>query len=182
MGRKRHKWLPEFSDLIVGMARKGNTYQEMARGLNVSESILKIWRKEIDGLQDAINCSRLSAVSNVEGSLYRQAMGYHYDEDRVVGGKVVSIRRYQHPVPLSTIFFLKNMEPHSWNKEHFSGISGSGGVFSGAQIIINTAHEFNQQILGSPGVKVNKLNNVGELEASSSSVGTSSDSDGDVIV
>lgn len=104
---------------IAELAKKGLTDNEIAKSLHVSRSTFSRWKTKYPEVDEALRVNRVIPNANVEASLYKSAIGYHYEEEKwsKIDGEMVLVEknvRYQHPMPAAYIFWLKNRMPEKW--------------------------------------------------------------------
>lgn len=79
--RKRW-WLAEDGiQLVTSWRRNGITTVEIASRIGITPATLDRWRQESDELDRAMNLTDDLVDGLVEGSLFKRAMGYDYEEE-----------------------------------------------------------------------------------------------------
>lgn len=109
---------------IEGWARNGLTDEEIARKLGIAASTFYLYKKEKPPLSEALKKNKEAADLQVEGALYRRAMGYSYNEDTFsadvdedgtpVLKLVKRVTKEVQPDVTAQIFWLKNRVPERW--------------------------------------------------------------------
>lgn len=116
------------------MARSGLTEAEIAAELDINPSTLTRWKQRYSELVDALNVSRDFVDSLVEDSLLKRALGYEYEETKMVATQDGKTRRVEKttrgivPDVTAQIFWLKNRQPGRWRDKQEVEHSGDVGV------------------------------------------------------
>jgi hypothetical protein len=109
---------PEMVEQARKLAFLGATDREMAEFFEVSESTFNLWKHEHPELSESAKLGKEAADARVEQSLYRKAVGYSYDSEKVFqfGGQIVRAAVVEHVPPSDTamIFWLKNRRRDQW--------------------------------------------------------------------
>lgn len=113
------KQYPEYSEMVLRLARLGLVEKEMAAFFEVTIGTLREWgRLNRFGFGSAMRQGRALSDANVVQSLYRRATGYEHPEldIRVVDGDIVEteLTKYYPPDTIACIFWLKNRRPDLW--------------------------------------------------------------------
>lgn len=108
--------------LLEGWARSGLTDEQISKNMGVAYSTFRVWRDKYELISAAIKKGKEVVDFEVEGALYRRAMGYttkvieqKIDRD----GYVHDCEREIH-VPgdvTAMIFFLCNRRPDKWRRK-----------------------------------------------------------------
>jgi hypothetical protein len=123
-GGRPSKFKPEFVDQARKLAALGATDRDAADFFNVSEATLHRWKHTFPEFCDALKVGKDAADQRVEQSLYRRAIGYSHDAEKIAinaDGKVTKVPFVEHYPPDTTaaIFWLKNRKPDEWrDKAH----------------------------------------------------------------
>lgn len=115
-----------FKDEYVEQARKlaalGATDREAAEFFGVAESTLYLWKHTQPAFSEALRVGKETADERVEQSLYRKAIGYRHDAEKIAinaSGEVTKVPYVEVLAPDTTaaIFWLKNRKPAEWREK-----------------------------------------------------------------
>ena len=99
-------------------AQLGATDREVAEFFNVSEQTLNAWKHVHPEFLESLKLGKETADRRVEQSLYRRAVGYSYDAEKIFPyeGAAVRVPYVEHIPPDTTacIFWLKNRQRDLW--------------------------------------------------------------------
>jgi len=106
----------------VEQARKltllGATDREVAEFFDVSERTLNTWKHKYPEFLQSLKLGKEASDNRVEKSLYRRAIGYSYDAEKIFTykGEPVRVPYVEHVPPDTTacIFWLKNRRRQDW--------------------------------------------------------------------
>ena len=94
----------------------GATEIQLADFFDVNESTIWRWKQTYPDFCNAIKVGKEIADQNVERSLYRKAMGYEFESEKIFcqDGAIVraSTREFVPPSDTAMIFWLKNRKPN----------------------------------------------------------------------
>jgi transposase-like protein len=109
---------PEMVEQGRKLAHLGATDREIAEFFDVSESTLYLWKHQHPEFSEAIKLGKDAPDARVVQSLYRKAVGYSYDSEKVFQyeGEVIRAPVVEHVPPSDTaaIFWLKNRRRDEW--------------------------------------------------------------------
>lgn len=112
------KFKPEFVEQARKLAELGATDREVADFFDVDERTLNRWKHQHEEFCQSLKVGKVAADERVEQSLYRKAVGYTFDSEKVFQhqGEVVRAKTVEHVPPDTTaaIFWLKNRKPDEW--------------------------------------------------------------------
>lgn len=112
--------------LVEAWCRDGLTFEQVAEKLGVAQSTLHTYRDKYPEFSESLKRGREVADVEVENALFREATGYHYDEDMVTNqGEVVSVSKFARPSTTAQIFWLKNRRPDKWRDKRDVEHSGT---------------------------------------------------------
>ena len=113
---KYTEWLTDEGLLLIqGWARDGLTDEQIAKNMGVSYSTFRDWRKKFSALSAALKESKEVVARPVENALFKNAVGFMYEEETVTNaGEVVTVKKYSKPNITAQIFWLKNRKLKEW--------------------------------------------------------------------
>lgn len=110
--------------LIEGWCREGLIEKDIAKKLGVAYSTFRKYKNEYSALSAALKKGKEIADYEVENSLFKRAVGYEYEEKKVINyinedGTEREFKRevQKKQVPpdvTAQIFWLKNRKPDKW--------------------------------------------------------------------
>lgn len=112
------KYRPELDEQAEKLCRLGATDKEIAAFFGVRESTLNNWKLKHPSFVESLKRGKDEVDALVEQSLFRRAMGYSHQSEKVFQyqGGIVRAKTVEHYAPDTTacIFWLKNRQPDSW--------------------------------------------------------------------
>ena len=137
MKGKRQKWKewaenPDNLTVLAAWARAGKTDEQIAKLTGISRSTLSEWKKNHEGIREALSTGKEFANRMVENSLYKKALGFSvpvkkafkvrqviYDEngkkkEEKEELKTIEETHYVEPDTRAIMFFLTNRMPEFW--------------------------------------------------------------------
>jgi hypothetical protein len=112
------KFKPKYVEQARKLTQLGATDREVAEFFNVSEQTLNTWKHVHPEFLESLKLGKETADRRVEQSLYRRAVGYSYDAEKIFQyeGKAVRVPYVKHDPPDTTacIFWLKNRQRDLW--------------------------------------------------------------------
>ncbi|HGM5043068.1 TPA: terminase [Stenotrophomonas maltophilia] len=112
------KYKPELDEQAEKLCRLGATDKEIAAFFGVRESTLNNWKLKHPSFVESLKRGKDEVDGLVEQSLFRRAMGYSHQSEKVFQyqGAIVRAKTVEHYPPDTTacIFWLKNRQPDSW--------------------------------------------------------------------
>lgn len=144
MATKRHKgagrgrptkYDPKLHPVLAKwMARSGLTDEEIARELGIAVSTLNRWKQIYPEFSEALKANKALVDSQVEDSLLKRALGYEYEEVKLVmsddGKRTKRVEKtIKQVVPdvTAAIFWLKNRQPQRWRDKQNVELTGKDG-------------------------------------------------------
>lgn len=123
---------PEKVLIARAMAKCGATDEEIAEEIGISARTLHRWKIAHPEFMEALTVAKEMADERVVRSLYRKALGYAVEREKVFvhEGNVIKARYAEEIAPdtAAMIFWLKNREPDRWrDQRHFTGGTTAGG-------------------------------------------------------
>ena len=118
----------EFIEQAQKLAFLGATEIQLADFFDVNESTIWRWKQTYPDFCNAIKVGKEIADQNVERSLYRKAMGYEFESEKIFcqDGAIVraSTREFVPPSDTAMIFWLKNRKPNDWRDKTDVNLTG----------------------------------------------------------
>lgn len=121
--RRAKEWLEKENLLkIEAWARDGLTDQQIAHNMGVAYSTFRKWRDDYKAISAVLKRGKEVVDIEVENKLYKNAMGFHYEEVKTYIEEVNGVpkerkeifKRYAQPNTTAQIFWLKNRKPNEW--------------------------------------------------------------------
>ena len=111
------------------LAELGLTNEEIADFWGRSRRAFQYWLKKYPELLHTLKVGKEKADKNVEGSLYKKAMGYEYEEETYEkrGNELRLVKRVKKqmaPDTTAQIFWLKNRLRKAWRDDRSLLLSG----------------------------------------------------------
>lgn len=129
MAGRSSKFRDEYVEQARKLAELGATDREAAEFFKVAESTLYLWKHTHPEFSEALKLGKEKADARVEQSLYRKAVGYSFDSEKVFQyeGAVIRAPIVEHVAPSDTaaIFWLKNRQPEKWRDKQEVQHSGA---------------------------------------------------------
>lgn len=115
------KYKEEYDELVYKLALLGLTDKEIGSVLDVAESTINNWKHDHPAFLESLKKGKEVADSNVVESLYRRAIGYEHDEDKIFNDNgaplIVPTKKRYPPDPTSIIYWLNNRQPKRFRKD-----------------------------------------------------------------
>lgn len=96
----------------------GSTDKDIADFFEVSETTINNWKLKHPEFLESIKRGKISADANVASRLYKRAIGYEHDEDKIFNNNgeplIVPTIKHVQPDTTAAIFWLKNRQPKMW--------------------------------------------------------------------
>lgn len=123
---------PEYVEQARKLAQLGATDREAADFFEVAESTLYLWKHTHPEFSEALKVGKDAADARVEQSLYRRALGYTHDAQKIhvaSDGGITQVPYTEHYPPDTTaaIFWLKNRKRDEWRDIKAVEASGPNG-------------------------------------------------------
>ena len=115
---------PEIDEIAKKAMHLGASRHELAEILKVSERTIHRWTLQHESFCQAIKIGTELANDRVEASLYRKAVGFEFDSEKLFYNKELNdvhrakVREVVHPDAGAAIFWLKNRRPDQWKERH----------------------------------------------------------------
>lgn len=126
------KFKPEFVEQARKLAELGATDREVADFFEVEERTLNRWKNSHPEFCQSLKVGKDASDDRVEQSLYRRALGYSHDAEKIitVNGVVVREPYVEHYPPDTTaaIFWLKNRRKAEWRDKTEQDVNLTGNL------------------------------------------------------
>lgn len=129
----KHK--EEYNNQAYKLCLTGYTDKQLADFFDTSEQTINAWKTYDNGFLDALKAGKDSADADVSRSLYQRAIGYTFQEVKVLANPkdpqnpvIVEVAKHCPPDPTSMIFWLKNRQKVQWRDKHEVEHSGEIGI------------------------------------------------------
>jgi len=111
--------------IVLKLAERGLTEEEMANVLGVARSNFSEWKNKYPEFRDAIAEGKQNPIRDVEDALFKLCKGYTYREENNLGMKVEKVK---HPDVRAIQFYLKNVASDKWrDKQEVEHTGPDGG-------------------------------------------------------
>lgn len=108
----------EFNEQAYKLCLLGSTDADMADFFNVAESTINAWKLKHPDFSESIKRGKISADANVASRLYKRAIGYEHDDEKIFNNNgeplIVPTTKHVQPDTTAAIFWLKNRQPARW--------------------------------------------------------------------
>lgn len=117
-GGQPTKYKDEYAKQAYKLCLLGSTDKDLADFFEVSESTINNWKHEHPKFLESVKGGKVTADANVASRLYKRAIGYEHDEDKIFNNQgeplVVPTKKHVQPDTTAIIFWLKNRRPDLW--------------------------------------------------------------------
>lgn len=123
-------FLPDHEMLVRLIASKGMTDAEFELIYGLGSGTLKGWRKAYPNFDKALSEGRTSADAQVLFALFKNAVGFSYEEEQAVGGRepsVLSVKRFKPGETTAQKHWLGNRLRAEWPSVDRHELSGPNG-------------------------------------------------------
>ena len=126
---KYEDWLTEEGLLkIEGWAKDGLNDEQIAHNIGIGVRTFYEWLSKYKQLKQVLKQSKEVVDREVENALFKSAIGYYLDEERIDSeGNVYKVRRFVPPNTTAQIFWLKNRKPNEWRDKKQTELTGANG-------------------------------------------------------
>ena len=128
----RLKYSPEFPEQARKLCELGATDREIGDFFGVCEKTITRWQQTYPEFAEAVQVGKKYADDRVEKSLYRRALGYVHDTQKImtVDGKpkAIDITESVPPDTTACIFWLKNRRRREWRDRVDHELTGKDGA------------------------------------------------------
>lgn len=112
------KYKSDYCAQVVKLCILGATDKEIADFFGVAESTINLWKIEYSEFSESIKRGKIEADANVAASLFKRAIGFSHDDEKIFidNGKPIRVKTKKQypPDATSAIFWLKNRQPEKW--------------------------------------------------------------------
>jgi hypothetical protein len=132
------KYRDTYPIVAKAVLRRGLTLENLAEILDCTRETINQWRHTYPDFDDALREGKAEADSAVEDSLYRRAVGFEYEETKVIamkgkGGddavqRVEKVKKVVVPDVKAISLWLTNRRPDLWREVRAQEISGKDGA------------------------------------------------------
>lgn len=144
-------FLPDKLALVRMIAMRGASDDEIADTFGVSRETFAKWRRAYPTMNEALEKGRLSVDADIVESLYKQATGYHYEEDAPTKNGLVRVERYRVPDIGAIKYWLDNRQPDHWGSSSTTRLVGAkkpDGSDGPIGVKVETRNEIIDAIMG----------------------------------
>jgi len=117
-GGRPSKFKSEYCEQVLKLCVLGATDKDIANFFEVDERTINRWKHDYPEFSFALKKGKIEADANVAVSLYRRAVGYIHDDEKIFlhEGKTVRVKitKSYPPDTTAAIFWLKNRQPDYW--------------------------------------------------------------------
>lgn len=135
------KMTRDLKKFIIYLYKEGKTDSQVAKSVEVCEATINNWKKKYPEFLESIKEAKLTPDEEVERSLFKNALGYDYREQKamtVSQGKglpseieIVTVTQHKAADTKAQIYWLQNRQPQKWRNLKSVEHSGKdGGVIS----------------------------------------------------
>lgn len=128
------KYRKEYDQQAYDLALMGMTDLELAKFFHVTGASINEWQKVHPSFSKALTSAREFAAGKVVAAMYKNALGYDHDEDKIFNdnGTAMVVKTVKHypPNQAAAQFFLKNRDPDKWRDKQEIDHSSTDGSMS----------------------------------------------------
>jgi len=127
------KYKDEYAEQAYKLCLLGFIDLELAKFFEVDEQTINRWKNGHEEFCQSIKSGKQIANGNVAESLYKRAMGYEHDEEKVFCnmGEITTHQTVKHypPDTQAASLFLRNRQPDKWrDKQEIDHQSSDGSM------------------------------------------------------
>jgi len=122
MGRpsEYEKRIKFMRDEIIAWREQGISIDDIALKLNISRTTMYEYQNRYSDFADALSHSKTKLVNKLKKSLWKEAMGFEYDEvtyeESYLGTKKKITKKYARSQPSLLIYALCNLDPNNFRR------------------------------------------------------------------
>lgn len=127
-------YLPEKEYIVRRIAARGATDDNFELMYGLPRGTIASWAKLYPGFAKALEEGRSKVDGDVLFSLYRNAIGFEYEEEQAVGGRdpcVLKVKKVKHGEVSAQKYWLNNRQPDNWKQRERVDLSGNLGLDHG---------------------------------------------------
>lgn len=121
---------PEYAERAFQYALLGATDEQMAEFFGVTFQTINNWKTRHIDFFEALSGGKEKADAQVLHSLYKKAIGYSYETERIIGKgdnkKVVKVSVYVPPDVSAQQFWMRNRQRKDWSDTKQVEVGGPG--------------------------------------------------------
>lgn len=131
-------FLPDHLAQVRAIAWRGATDEEIADTFGIDVGLIEKWKLTYPSFREAIENGRTHADAQVVESLFKECIGYDYEEDALTRtGRVRSLKRRARPNGELIKFWLTNRQKDYWSSRQ-SIDGGSSNTRGGGVLPVKT--------------------------------------------
>lgn len=135
---------PEYDTIARQLCRGGATNAEVAEALSTWSGTIQRWRNAHPSFRKAMDEGRALSNERVVRSLYRRAVGYEFETEKIgfYEGKAIHAKTKEHvPADIKAItLWLTNRMPQEWSvKREITGAGGTPLIPTSESDLLNAA-------------------------------------------
>lgn len=119
-GGRPTKYKKELCEEAIKLARKGLMVYQIAKSFGISNKTLYNWANKYPEFKEAINECHEIVINEVEGALFKSALGYDVEEtEEREGDENLRITKRRH-IPVNdraAKWILSNKRPNEWREK-----------------------------------------------------------------
>ncbi len=134
--------------MVRMIAAKGASDEELEDMFMLEPGTIADWRERYPRFEKALLEGRAKPDADVLFGLYRNAVGYEYEEEQAVGGKtveVVTVKRHARPSVEAQKYWLTQRKQDDWRPVARTEMTGANGGPIGVKA--ETKSEFIEELL-----------------------------------
>jgi hypothetical protein len=152
---------PDYARQAREICARGATLEDLAAIFGTTRQTIHNWSLQHQEFFDALKAGREARTDRVEASLYRKALGYSYESEKilVIDNEVVRVPVVEHVPPSDTamIFTLKNARPKDWRDKHEVSMTAGGADDMTRDQVLERIEALEALLRGAPTITVEAL-------------------------
>jgi hypothetical protein len=123
--RQEAVFLPSQEHLVKMIAMQGAEDDEIARMFGVPPEVFQAWKKTYPSFGKALAEGRLAPDAEVTYALYRNAVGFEYEEEAATPkGGIVTLKKKRHGETAAQKYWLENRRHDIWRSSLTTRVTG----------------------------------------------------------